>query len=133
MPALDTNVLVRWLIEDDAVQARRAQQLFESSKQNGVSLYVPSTVALELEWVLRSRYQYDKTTILATFSALLDTQELDFQEEAALERTLHLYRLSTADFADCLHAALCRTAGRVPMFTFDDRAARLPHAQLKSR
>ena len=65
------------------------------------------TVMPELEWVLRSRYRFDKATVLQAFNALLETQELEFQTEAALERALHLYRQGAAEFADCLHAGLC--------------------------
>lgn len=126
MPSLDTNVLVRWLVEDDDRQAARSQRLFEVARVNETSLFVPITVMLELEWVLRSRYQLDKATVLGTFNALLETQELEFQDEAALERALHLYRLGLAEFADCVHAGICAAAGRTPMLTFDERAARLP-------
>jgi len=130
MPGLDTNVLVRWLVEDDDKQTARAQALFESARANQTMLFVPSTVLLELEWVLRSRYQFDKATVLGTFNALLETQELEFQVEAALERALHLYRLGAAEFADCLHAGLCGAADRVPLLTFDEAAARLPNVAL---
>jgi predicted nucleic-acid-binding protein len=65
--------------------------------------------------------------VLGAFSALLETQELEFQAESAIERALHLYRrLGAAEFADCLHAGICGAADRSPMLTFDERAARLP-------
>jgi predicted nucleic-acid-binding protein len=126
MPGLDTNVLVRWLVEDDDRQTLRAQKLFEVARSSQASLFVPVTVMLELEWVLRSRYQFDKATVLGAFNALLETQELEFQDEAALERAMHLYRSGLAEFADCVHAGICAAAGRAPMWTFDERAARLP-------
>lgn len=129
MPSLDTNVLVRWLVEDDSAQAARAQSLFESAQVHRSPLFVPSTVMLELEWVLRSRYQFDKATVLGTFGALLETQELEFQAEAALEWALHLYRQGTADFADCLHTGLSASADRAPLLTFDEKAARLPNVE----
>lgn len=126
MPGLDTNVLVRWLVGDDDRQTLRAQKLFEAVRPSQASLFVPVTVMLELEWVLRSRYQFDKATVLGAFNALLETQELEFQDEAALERAMHLYRSGLAEFADCVHAGICAAAGRAPMWTFDERAARLP-------
>jgi predicted nucleic-acid-binding protein len=126
MPGLDTNVLVRWLVEDDDRQTLRAQKLFEAARSSQASLFVPVTVILELEWVLRSRYQFDKATVLGAINALLETQELEFQDEAALERAMHLYRSGLAEFADCVHAGICAAAGRAPMWTFDERAARLP-------
>jgi predicted nucleic-acid-binding protein len=126
MPGLDTNVLVRWLVEDDDRQTLQAQKLFEAVRANRVSLFVPVTVMLELEWVLRSRYQFDKATVLGAFNALLEAQELEFEDEAALERAVHLYRSGPAEFADCVHAGICAAAGRAPLWTFDERAARLP-------
>jgi predicted nucleic-acid-binding protein len=130
MAGLDTNVLVRWILDDDEKQAARVQILFEEARASQAVLFVPITVMLELEWVLRSRYQLDKATVLGAFNALLEAQELEFQDEAALERALSLYRQSTADFADCLHAGQCGSAGRAPMMTFDETAARLPTVQL---
>lgn len=130
MPGLDTNVLVRWLVEDDDKQAARAKELFEAARADQTVYFVPSTVMLELEWVLRSRYQFDKATVLGTFNALLETQELEFQGEAALERALHLYRLGAAEFADCLHIGHCGSVNRAPLLTFDEKAARLPNVEL---
>jgi hypothetical protein len=57
--------------------------------------------------------------------------ELEFQDEPALERALNLYRRASADFADCLHAEQCGSAGRASMVTFDETAARLPSIELR--
>ena len=86
MAGLDTNVLVRWLVADDDVQVARVQALLESGRSTGRSFFVPTTVLLELEWVLRSRYRLDKPAILSALNALLETQEFDIQAEAALEQ-----------------------------------------------
>jgi predicted nucleic-acid-binding protein len=130
MAGLDTNVLVRWIVDDDPRQAARVERLFEEAHEQGSPLFVPSTVMLELEWVLRSRYEFEKSTVLSAFSALLETRELEFQDEPALERALSFYRQNSADFADCLHAGQCGSADRVPMVTFDRTAARIPGVEL---
>jgi predicted nucleic-acid-binding protein len=130
MPSIDTNVLVRWLVDDDERQSVRAQRLFESARTNRTPLFIPATVALELEWVLRSRYEFDKATVLGTFNTLLETQEVQFQEEAALEHALHLYRQGAAEFADCLHVGLSVAAVQAPLLTFDQKAARLAGVEL---
>lgn len=85
---------------------------------------------LELEWVLRSRYQYDKERILKTLSSLLETRELSFQDESAIENALHYYRHSRVDFAECLHLGCAASAGQLPLMTFDRRAARMKGAKL---
>ena len=132
MPSLHTNVLVRWLVRDDERQSNRAVSLFESARTDAFTLFVPITVTLELEWVLRSRYDFDKATIMGVLTALLETQEIEFQDEAALERALHLYRRGAADFADCLHAGICGMQARTPLLTFDAKAARLVGVELLS-
>jgi predicted nucleic-acid-binding protein len=85
---------------------------------------------LELEWVLRSRYAFAKPDILLALNALLETRELEFQVEPAIERALHAYRQGMADFADCLHAAACWVKGKAPMLTLDAKAAKLVDAEL---
>ena len=130
MPSLDTNVLVRWLVDDDAVQTARVHKLLNSVESEHGSLFVPCTVTLELEWVLRSRYHFDKATLLQVFNALLETQELLLEAEAAVEWALHLYRQGSAEFADCLHAGLSAASGHAPLLTFDQKAAKLPGIEL---
>lgn len=129
MPGLDTNVLLRWLVEDDAAQADRVQVLLEAALAGADALFVPITVVLELERVLRSRYRFGKGEVVSVFTALLETHELDIQSESAVERALYLYR-EGAEFADCLHAGLSGAAGRSPLLTFDKQAARLAGAEL---
>lgn len=130
MPGLDTNVLVRWLVDDDESQVSRVQTLLEAARVSHTPLFVPATVVLELEWVLRSRYRFEKEVVLGAFNALLETHEVEFQAEAAVERALHLYRQGAAEFADCLHAGLCGAAGRSPLLTFDEKASRLADVEL---
>ena len=130
MAGLDANVLVRWLVADDPLQTAQVRALLEAGRLAGTQFFVPSTVLLELEWVLRSRYGLEKPAMLLALSALLETQEIEIQSEPALERALHLYRQGRAEFADCLHAGLCAAAGQAPLLTFDTKAARLPQVQL---
>jgi len=130
MASLDTNLLVRLLVADDVSQLRRVTALIESARRRRESLFIPITVALELEWVLRSRYDFDKGDIVEAFNALLETREFDLQFEAALEEALHAFKDSSADFPDCLHVGLCAAAKREPLLTFDTKAARLGGARL---
>ncbi len=130
MAGLDTNVLVRWLMADDTTQTRQAQTLVNAATESGESLFVPITVSLELEWVLRSRYGLTRRDLVTTFTALLETRELNLEAEAALESALHRMRESDADFADALHAALCAAAGHEPLWTLDSKAARRAGAKL---
>jgi len=130
MPALDTNVLVRFITQDDAAQFSAAKRLLTRCVEEGRALFVPVTVTLELEWVLRSSYSYGKDEVLQLLSSLFSTVELSFESERALEVALQLYRKGSAGFADCLHIALAAEAGEPPLWTFDRSAAKIQGAQL---
>ena len=133
MPALDTNVLVRYIVEDDPAQLAAAQRLIRKCVSEQLTLFVPITVTLELEWVLRSNFEFRKEETIGALSDLFSAAELSFESERALEVALDLYRGSTADFADCVHIALTVQAGEQPLWTFDKGAAKLPGAQVLSR
>lgn len=130
MAALDTNILVRFLVEDDAAQLAAARKLIRRCVQAGEALYVPVTVALELEWVLRSNFGFAKLEVVKTLSQLLASVELTFESEAALEVALVLYSQGTADYSDCLHVALASQAGQQPFWTFDKAASKVGGARL---
>jgi predicted nucleic-acid-binding protein len=130
MPALDTNVLVRYIVQDGAGQLAAAKRLMRRILDEGSILFVPVTVVLELEWVLRSSFGFAKDDVLLTLSSLFSAAELSFQSEPALEVALHLFREGPADFADRLHVALTTEAGEQPLWTFDKGAARVSGARL---
>lgn len=129
MPALDTNVLVRYVVEDDAKQLAAARRLIRRCINEGRALFVPVTVTLELEWVLRTSFEYTKDEVMEVLSSLFSAAELTFESERGLEVALQLYREGSADFADCLHVALAAQAGELPLWTFDRRAAKVGGAR----
>ncbi|WP_127996736.1 PIN domain-containing protein [Piscinibacter defluvii] len=133
MPALDTNVLVRYIVQDDAAQLAAAKRLISRCVAEGATLFVPLTVVLELEWVLRSSFEFGKDDVLMTLSSLFSAAELTFESERALEVALQLFRKASADFADCLHVALATHAGEPPLWTFDKDAAKVSGAQLLAK
>jgi predicted nucleic-acid-binding protein len=133
MPALDTNILVRYIVQDDATQLAAAQRLIRKCVADQLTLFVPVTVTLELEWVLRSSFAFSKGETVGVLSDLFSAAELSFESERALEVALDLYRSNTADFADCVHIALAAQAGEQPLWTFDRGAAKVLGAQILSR
>ena len=129
--ALDTNILVRWIVRDDDEQTLIVGKLLAKHVNQHSSLFVPITVALELEWVLRSRYKFKKPEVMSALSALLMTFELVFESEGALEQALATYEDSRgADFAECLHLALATKEKALPFLTFDVAAANEEGAKL---
>jgi predicted nucleic-acid-binding protein len=132
MPALDTNVLVRYLVQDDPAQSAAARALMQRCVAEGRTLFIPVTVSLELEWVLRSNFGLSKDAVVQTLSDLQAAAELSFEAERALEVALLLYRDGSADYADCLHTALALEAGELPLWTFDRVASKVDGAALLS-
>jgi predicted nucleic-acid-binding protein len=128
--SLDTNILVRHLVKDDEAQSLIVGKFFDRHIRKSECLLVPVTVMLELEWVLRSKYRFTKTDVIRAMSALLESLELVFESEAALEQALASYEDGRADFAEYLHLALARMEEALPFFTFDSDASKTTGAQL---
>lgn len=133
MPALDTNVLVRYIVQDDSSQLAAAKRLIGRCVAEGSALFIPVTVVLELEWALRSRFGFSKDDVMMILSSLLSAAEWTFESERALELALQLFREGSADFADCLHVALATPAGGQPRWTFDKGASKVSSAQLLAK
>jgi predicted nucleic-acid-binding protein len=120
MTALDTNVLVRVITGDDRAQATRAAAFLRA--QEGV--FVPKTVLLELEWVLRSAYRIKPDAIVAALHDILDVFNIEIEDEAAVRQAIEWYQQGM-DFADGLHVA---SAGPERKFaTFDNSLRRKLH------
>lgn len=118
MIALDTNILARLVTNDDPVQARQAALLIDA----GHALFVPLTVILELEWVLRGAYALDKPAVIRSFEALLSIRNITFERAADVQQALELYLLGF-DFADALHHGGVK--GCTVLATFDDKFRKL--------
>ena len=96
--ALDTNVLVRLLTNDDPVQAQQAAALIDASS----ACFVPITVVLELEWVLRGAYKLPRQAVIAAFEGLLAVRHLHLEQEHLVMQVLEAHREGMV-FADALH------------------------------
>ena len=116
MRGIDTNVLVRALVQDDALQARSAAE----SLGSGI-VYIPVTVILELEWILRSRYDFSSTLIADAIDKLAHLENAIVGEQEAVIVAARRLRLGW-EFADALHHALAN--GCNEFVTFDRSLAR---------
>ncbi len=126
MVGLDTNVLVRFLVRDDEPQFLRARRLIQHGTARGEPALISLLVLLETEWVLRSRYELSKSDIAVAFSALLESSELLFEDEASVEQALYTWKDSNVQFADCLIGARHWALGCRATASFDVGALRLP-------
>ena len=126
MLGIDTNVLVRFLVQDDEAQFEKARKLIKREVAAGRRVFVNQLVLMETEWVLRSRYAVPKNQIIAAISGLLDATDVQFEDEPAIEEALFIWKDATTDFADCLIGAKNRRMGCRVTATFDIKASKLP-------
>ncbi|WP_050988089.1 type II toxin-antitoxin system VapC family toxin [Thiothrix nivea] len=92
---LDTNVLVRYLLNDDPRQAAIARQRIQQAVAEGEPVRISLLAILETEWVLRSYGKRDKTTVIGVFQALLESRDVEIELEESLEQALHYYKNRT--------------------------------------
>lgn len=130
MPALDTNVLVRYVVRDDPRQTREASEFITQFAGRERAIFVPASVILETEWVLRSVYGFGRDAFIRVLVSLLETREIEIGDEDAIEIAMHFYREHRVDFADCMHAAMAHKRRVLPLVTFDRDASELEGAVL---
>lgn len=123
MLALDTNVLVRYLAQDDVKQSAAATRLIEQRLSPTERGFVSLVALLETVWVMQSRYAADTALIAGILSDLLDTSVLELQDAAALRATLPRYRGGGVDLHDGLIVGLAEQRG-ARVVTFDAKAAK---------
>ena len=130
MIGLDTNVVLRLLLNDDLKQRQRAVKAIQQAKVIAVRVTITLAVVLEMEWVLRSTAKMTKPQVLSVFDLLLESYDIEIDNEKALEQALHIYANAAADFAECLFLAQYQRMGCQTMLTFDAKAARMAGVQL---
>lgn len=119
MTGLDTNVLVRYLTQDDPAQAQKATQVIEGAAEQGELLYITSIVLCELVWVLEVAYGHSKQEIQAVLERILRTAQFRFDNKDHLWHALQDYREGRADFSDYLIGRLGLHDGCQATVTFD--------------
>ena len=126
MIGLDTNILLRYLVQDDPIQSRRATEIIER-RIAGENLGFVSVVAMaEIVWVLDSSYAYADHEIAAAVERILQIDFLVVEREQEVFTAMTALREGRGSFADALIAALGARAGCATTLTFDRKALRLP-------
>lgn len=118
MIAVDTNVLVRILVDDDPKQSAAARQWFSANEREGI--LVDHIVLVELVWVLRARYRQPREAIAKALELLLATGGIIVPEEQLVRGALAGYRNGRGDFADHLIKHRANARGASPVGTFDE-------------
>lgn len=121
MIGLDTNVLVRYVIDDDEQQAARAASFIEGAAGRGKRLFIAEIVLCELVWVLSSAYRRSRADIARVLKAVLRTAQFEVQDADIAHRALAHYEAGSADFADYVVAERAVEAGCETTATFDKK------------
>jgi predicted nucleic-acid-binding protein len=121
MTGLDTNIIARFIMQDDALQSASVNRLFESfSKENPG--FIPVICIIELIWVLRSARDAKPPEIVRVLETLLRVEDLIVERADLVWQALRTFARTNADFADCLIQRFCHAAGCDETLTFDRKA-----------
>ena len=123
MIGLDTNVLVRYIMQDDPRQSPKATRLVESLSNESPG-FVPLVATVELAWVLSSSFELGREQVAAALELLLRSKELIVDRSDEVVKALRIFKQGSADFADCLIERIASSAGCTATMTFDVGAAK---------
>jgi len=118
---IDTNLLVRYLINDDQKKAEAVDNLLDRAAKGEVRIIVPSVVIAELVWVLESFYQLKADAILELAEAIINTSGLDVMDKSTIISALRLYKGKNIDFIDAWIIEFAKERGVKTIYTFDKR------------
>ena len=124
MIGLDTNVLVRYITQDDKRQAALANSLIESLDDASPG-FVTLVTMVELSWVLESAYNFTRQQFAEVMQTLMTVDAIKLDRAAVVASAVRIYAGSKADFSDCLIERLSASAGCEQTMTFDKAAAKM--------
>lgn len=130
MTGLDTNVVVRYLAQDDARQAAAASRLFERVLSPEHPGFLSVIVLCELAWVLADCYGADRARIRQALEGLLAAKQVKVETPDLVRKALRAWDAGGADFADALIGEVAAAHGAGKTLTFDRAAAKLPGFEL---
>jgi predicted nucleic-acid-binding protein len=129
---LDTNVVIRYLAQDDARQSAAAGRLFEKTLSVENPGFISLVTVCEIAWVLAECYGADREHIRDAIEGLLGSKPIRVQSAERVWKALRAWQGSTADFSDALIGELALAEGAAKTVTFDKAAARLASFELLS-
>jgi len=130
MKGIDTNILVRFLVGDDELQAQKVYNIFKKAESEKNELFVPLLVVLELVWVLESVYEIERSKILESISELLLMPVVKFEHQSALQQFTHYAQGNSYDLSDLIIAYSAKEQGCQSVITFDRKASKHPIFEL---
>jgi predicted nucleic-acid-binding protein len=122
MIGIDTNILVRYLVQDDDTQAAQATLLIEKTISVDMPAYITLISLVEVVWVLNSCYGINKNDLCVMIRMVLETKQFLIEQSESCYRALKLFEQGHGDFSDALIATLSKDAGCSQTLTFDKKA-----------
>ena len=122
MVALDTNVIVRYIVQDDPLQAKAATRIFEKEITRDNRGFISCIALCETLWVLGRGYKQPKEKLVEVLSTILGIDNLEIEHRDLVRGALGDYRDGKADFSDYLLARIGKDAGACGTYSFDQNA-----------
>lgn len=116
---IDTNLLVRYLTEDDPSRANDVKRLLLKAGRGEIRLLIPSVVIAELVWVLQSFYKLDRGEIVPLLNAILRTHGVEVGDKAVVSDAIAIYGATAMDFIDAWIVAFAKAAEVRAIYTFE--------------
>ena len=132
MKGLDTNVLVRYLTQDDEGQAEVAAKTIEGAAAKGEKMLIQPIILCELVWVLESAYDFPKTDLLRVLEGVLRVAQFEIVEKDTVWQALSDFRQGKGDFSDYYLGRANEKAGAAITLTFDKTLKGIPRFQVLS-
>jgi predicted nucleic-acid-binding protein len=123
MIGLDTNVVVRYIMQDDPKQSPKATRLIESLTSDAPG-FVPLVAMVELVWVLESSYRLEREQVAEALDLLMRSKEVVIDRADLVLQAQRRYASGGSDFADGLIERIAHAQGCTATMTFDTGAAR---------
>lgn len=125
MIGVDTNILVRYLTQDDEKQANIVNKFLAQYEHQTGSIFINNIVICELIWVLERGYKYSKKEIISVVRVILSTVEFTFEQAEILWLSLNDYEKYNANFPDILLGKINKISGCDFTISFDSKALNL--------
>ena len=130
MIGIDTNLLVRLIVNDDERQSLAVERFIQEHSSSEDPCYISNIVLIEMVWVLESAYGFDRNSVADVLDRLLEVEQFDFDSPDEVAAAVDDFRYRGVEFADCLLGRTNIFAGCEHTITFDRKAAKLPGFKL---
>ena len=121
MIGLDTNVLIRYIAQDDVIQSKKATALIENQLSEQHLGYITLITVIEIVWVLESCYSQKKAVLINIIESLVKTKQFLIERADIVHLALKAYKSGNGDFSDAVIVALCKDTGCTEIVTFEKK------------